>query len=197
MRGYGRLIGPDQASRVAKQPRAWPSRELDEPRALIPHAWSAGPGATAQIFLDCRAARGAPPRARSRSILSPPGFRELPKRPEATHRFARPPKPPCAETARFTAIPPQVVEDTTRRLPGRRIEGQINHGSRLLPHLGAHVRQERDAYIDGRTRWSRSVWKSTSVAGARGTGIATPSSRRRVDGVEDDAMIQHERAAKF
>ena len=24
-----------------------------------------------------------------------------------------------------------------------------------------------------------------------GTGIATPSSRRRVDGVEDDAMIQH------
>ena len=27
--------------------------------------------------------------------------------------------------------------------------------------------------------------------------IATPSSRRRVDGVEDDAMIQHERAVKF
>ena len=35
------------------------------------------------------------------------------------------------------------------------------------------------------------VWKSTSVSGA------TPSSRRRVDGVEDDAMIQHERAVKF
>ena len=31
----------------------------------------------------------------------------------------------------------------------------------------------------------------------RGTGIATPSSRRRVDGVEDDAAIQHERAVKF
>ena len=31
----------------------------------------------------------------------------------------------------------------------------------------------------------------------RGTGIATPSSRRRVDGVEDDAMIRHERAVKF
>ena len=31
----------------------------------------------------------------------------------------------------------------------------------------------------------------------RGTGIATPSSRRRVDGVEDDAMIQHERAVKI
>ena len=27
--------------------------------------------------------------------------------------------------------------------------------------------------------------------------IATPSSRRRVDGVEDDAKIQHERAVKF
>ncbi len=62
------------------------------------------------------------------------------------------------------------------------------------------------------------VWKSTSASGApddsslshfsamtrppgsverRGTGIATPSSRRRVDGVEDDAMIQHERTVKF
>ena len=29
------------------------------------------------------------------------------------------------------------------------------------------------------------------------SGIATPSSRRRVDGVEDDAMLQHERAVKF
>ncbi len=38
--------------------------------------------------------------------------------------------------------------------------------------------------------WPRPVWKSTSVSGA-------PSSRRRVDGVEDDAMIQHERAIKF
>ena len=34
----------------------------------------------------------------------------------------------------------------------------------------------------------RPVWKSTSASGAR---------RRRVDGVEDDAMIQHERAVKF
>jgi len=32
--------------------------------------------------------------------------------------------------------------------------------------------------------------------GCTGTGIATPSSRRRVDGVEDDATIQHERAVK-
>ncbi len=30
-----------------------------------------------------------------------------------------------------------------------------------------------------------------------GTGITTPSSRRRVDGMEDDATIQHERAVKF
>ena len=36
---------------------------------------------------------------------------------------------------------------------------------------------------------SPAVWKRT--------GIATPSSRRRVDGVEDDAAIQHERAVKF
>ena len=28
-------------------------------------------------------------------------------------------------------------------------------------------------------------------------GCATPSSRRSVDGVEDDAMIQHERAVTF
>ena len=27
--------------------------------------------------------------------------------------------------------------------------------------------------------------------------FVTPSSRRRVDGVEDDGMIQHERAVKF
>ena len=40
----------------------------------------------------------------------------------------------------------------------------------------------------------RPVWKSTSASGA---GTATPSSRRRVDGVEDDAMIQHKRAVKF
>ena len=31
----------------------------------------------------------------------------------------------------------------------------------------------------------------------QGTGIATPSSRRHIDGFEDDAMIQHERAVKF
>ena len=44
------------------------------------------------------------------------------------------------------------------------------------------------------------VWKSRGRPGSverRGTGIATPSSRRRVDGVEDDAAIQHERAVKF
>ena len=39
---------------------------------------------------------------------------------------------------------------------------------------------------------SRAVWKSTSAS-----GVNTPSSRHRVDGVEDDAMIQHERAVKF
>ena len=47
---------------------------------------------------------------------------------------------------------------------------------------------------------SAPVWKSTSASGATmrwGTGIATPSSRRRVAGVEDDAMIQHERAVNL
>ena len=39
---------------------------------------------------------------------------------------------------------------------------------------------------------SRAVWKSTSASGA-----PTPSSRHRVDGVEDDATIQHERAVKL
>ena len=51
-------------------------------------------------------------------------------------------------------------------------------------------------------RWAelrgvRTCVESTSVSGTRGTGIATPSSRHRVDGVEDDAMIQHERAVKI
>ena len=58
---------------------------------------------------------------------------------------------------------------------------------------------------------SAPVWKSTSVSGAHFSvmtrpcwlrravrkGIATQSSRRRVDGVEDDATIQHERAVRF
>ena len=35
------------------------------------------------------------------------------------------------------------------------------------------------------------------LAPSSGTGIATPSSRRRIDGVEVDATIQHERAVKF
>ena len=54
---------------------------------------------------------------------------------------------------------------------------------------------------------SMAVWKSTSASGARrgragsverrGIGIAMPLSRRRVDGVEDDDVIQHERVVKF
>jgi len=61
------------------------------------------------------------------------------------------------------------------------------------------------------------VWKSTSSSGARQfftksflgddaavlalsrgeESITAPASRRRVDGVEDDTMIQHDRAVKF
>ena len=53
--------------------------------------------------------------------------------------------------------------------------------------------------------WYQPVWKSFLGDDAaalarperRGTGTSTPSSRHRVDGVEDDATIQHERAVKF
>ena len=38
------------------------------------------------------------------------------------------------------------------------------------------------------------VCKSNGESGALGTGTATLSSRRRVDGVEDDAAIQDEHA---
>ena len=45
---------------------------------------------------------------------------------------------------------------------------------------------------------STAVWESTGASGCRpgsverwGTGIATPSSRRCADGVENDAMIQN------
>mgnify|MGYP001196232115 CR=1 FL=1 len=52
------------------------------------------------------------------------------------------------------------------------------------------------------------AWKSTSAISRRwrgrpgsverrGTSTTTPSSRRRVDGVEDDATIQHECTVKF
>ena len=64
-------------------------------------------------------------------------------------------------------------------------------------------------YLLGISMYS-AVWKSTSASGAishfcghpgsverRGTGTATPWSWRRVDGVEVDVTIQHERAVKF
>ena len=59
----------------------------------------------------------------------------------------------------------------------------------------AKIEEEQRAEREAKERLD-AVWKSTAVrrvlgddaAGlARGTGIATPSSRRRVDGVEDDA----------
>ena len=46
-------------------------------------------------------------------------------------------------------------------------------------------------WIPSRRAMARLSWSSVA---RRGTCIATPSSRRRVDGVEDDAAIQHERA---
>ena len=62
-------------------------------------------------------------------------------------------------------------------------------------HAGAAPARDAARHADG----PRAVWKSTSASGApamtlerRGAGIATPSSRCRVDGVEAD-----ERAVKF
>ena len=40
-------------------------------------------------------------------------------------------------------------------------------------------------------------WPRPGSVERRGTGIATPSSKRRVDGVEVDAATQHEGAVKF
>ena len=53
----------------------------------------------------------------------------------------------------------------------------------------------RDAGDHDQHLWWRAVWKSTSVSCT--TSTTTLSSRLRVDGVEDDATIQHERAVKF
>ena len=71
--------------------------------------------------------------------------------------------------------------------------------ARLRVLLFGRMLAQETAWFDARETGDllSPVWKSTSVSGARGTGIATPSSRRRVDGVEDAAMIQHERAVKF
>ena len=43
--------------------------------------------------------------------------------------------------------------------------------------------------------WSDNCVEINQCVGC--SDIATPSSRCRVDGVEDDAAIQHERAVKF
>jgi hypothetical protein len=81
--------------------------------------------------------------------------------------------------------------------------------SELLPRLEDLVRDGVDQ-PDGRERaadlrapdnsslshFSAMTRRPGSVE-RRETGIATPSDRRRVDGVEDDAMIQHERAVNF
>ena len=94
-----------------------------------------------------------------------------------------------------------------------RTRGRLGH---VRPAGGLRVRAGPEVRVRGRdpraSRYERAVddstpvWKSTSVSGARGrpgsvelrgTGIATPSSRHRVDGVEVDAKIQRERAVKF
>ena len=65
----------------------------------------------------------------------------------------------------------------------------------------AKIEEEQRAEREAKERLD-AVWQSTSHFSAMErpdwhAGIATPSSRRRADGVEVDAMIQHERAVKF
>ena len=76
------------------------------------------------------------------------------------------------------------------------LEGAIADLERKLEvDAAAYTPEPRKSFIP--SLGSIAVWKSTSASGARGTDTATLSSRRRVDGVEVDAMIQHERAVKF
>jgi hypothetical protein len=44
---------------------------------------------------------------------------------------------------------------------------------------------------------TRPCWLGRAARSPHRHAIATPSSRRRVDGVEVDATIQHERVANF
>ena len=67
------------------------------------------------------------------------------------------------------------------------LEGAIADLERKLEvDAAAYTPEPRKSFIP--SLGSIAVWKSTSASGA---------SRRRVDGVEVDAMIQHERAVKF
>ena len=56
-----------------------------------------------------------------------------------------------------------------------------------------HRENVKQYYEQSMTVWNQSHFSVER----RGTGIATPSSRRRVDVVEGDAMVQHERTVKF
>ena len=67
---------------------------------------------------------------------------------------------------------------------GPRVAAEIERRAQVAPHAAEdHV--------------SEPVWKSTSAPGAVRNRHRTPSSRHRVDGVEDDGTIQHEGAVKF
>ena len=69
---------------------------------------------------------------------------------------------------------------------------------RLLSARMAQTCVEINQYrlTDNSSRHFSATWPRWVRRAVR-TSIATPSSRRRVDGVEDDAKIQHERAVKF
>ena len=71
-------------------------------------------------------------------------------------------------------------------------------GSRVMGMLGAQEYAKLSAAKEG---MAAEVYPAMTLPGglrrAVRTGIATPSSRRRGDGVENDATIQHESAVKF
>ena len=123
-----------------------------------------GARATARIFLDWRAAREAPPRARSRFILSPPGFRELPIRPGATHRFARP-----------------------RNLLARK---RFTSRGNASPQTHAGSRRDYTKTTRKKTRRADQPWVSPSPA----SGSACSARRRCVDSCAEIKILRRVRA---
>ena len=90
--------------------------------------------------------------------------------------------------------------------PGGGPELVVVHRSNLA-YVGVEFQETKARAGKTAQSWSLksgAVWKSTSASGAPDNSslshfsmMTPPSSRRRVDGVEDDAMIQHERDVKL
>ena len=76
-----------------------------------------------------------------------------------------------------------------------RYASKVSEMQKLIDAKDAKIEELEAALGDPLSLWWTPGWKSTSAGAVIDT--ATPSSRRRVDGVEDDAMIQHECAVEF